>query len=248
MVNFKPLQMNLLDDVLKMGGGYVLSFSNQTFAEFFFEELGIDINDEKYSVRGESKGKRMRYFLQTAPRPIAAKALNVLWECRQAELERTGEKETIPDIHRKMSKLLQLIGETWNHKPADDRPFNDAEDSLVSPETSEALLSRFMALLNIESHKLGYDFESFLKKLFNAYGMEARDPFRVRGEKIDGSFQLEGMTYLVEAKWQNPQIGAADLHVFNGKSKKRHPGRAGYSLAIAGLAKTVCLLLGAVKR
>ena len=27
-----------------MGGGYVLDFSNQTFAEFFADELGVDID------------------------------------------------------------------------------------------------------------------------------------------------------------------------------------------------------------
>ena len=55
MANIKPLQMQLLDDVLQMGGGYVLKFSDRTFAEFFREELGIDIDDPKYSVMGGSK-------------------------------------------------------------------------------------------------------------------------------------------------------------------------------------------------
>jgi hypothetical protein len=37
MANFKSLQMQVLDDVLGMGGGYVLQFSDRTFAEFFRE-------------------------------------------------------------------------------------------------------------------------------------------------------------------------------------------------------------------
>jgi len=50
MANFKPLQMQLLEDVLQMGGGFVLKFSDRTFAEFFREELAVDIDDPKYSV------------------------------------------------------------------------------------------------------------------------------------------------------------------------------------------------------
>ena len=50
MANFKPLQMQLLEDVLQMGGGFVLKFSDRTFAEFFRDELAVDIDDPKYSV------------------------------------------------------------------------------------------------------------------------------------------------------------------------------------------------------
>ncbi|MDP4822802.1 MAG: restriction endonuclease, partial [Aestuariivirgaceae bacterium] len=35
--------------------------------------------------------------------------------------------------------------------------------------------------------------------------------------QIDGSFSLQGQTYLVEAKWHNPKIGLADLLTFSGK-------------------------------
>ena len=220
MPNFKPLQMNLLDDVLLMGDGYVLSFSNRTFAEFFLEELGINIDDPKFSVMGGSKGKRMRYFLQNSPRPIVVKALNALWEYRMAAMERTGEKESIPDVHRKMASLVQSIGGMWGHQPATERPTNRATIDEVSPNTSDTLMSRFTEMLTVSPQRRGYEFESFLKDLFDAYGMESRDPFRIRGEQIDGSFQLEGATYLLEAKWQNSKAGASDLRAFHGKVRR----------------------------
>jgi hypothetical protein len=55
--------MRLIEDLFDMGGGYVLDFCNRTFAEFFAIELGVDIDDPKYSVEGSSKAKRLRYFL-----------------------------------------------------------------------------------------------------------------------------------------------------------------------------------------
>src|SRR5450755_2884415 len=114
--------MQLLEDVLQMGGGWVLQFTDRTFSEFFREELEIDIDDPKYSVMGRSKGKRMRYFLQNAPKPLVIKALNVLWEHRATVMERAGETETIPDINRKMVALIQSIGGVWNHQPAAQAP------------------------------------------------------------------------------------------------------------------------------
>jgi Restriction endonuclease len=248
MANLKPLQMDLLDDVLQMGGGYVLNFSNQTFAEFFREELGIDIDDPKYSVMGGSKGKRMRYFLQNAPRPLVAKALNILWEYREAAMERTGELESIPDVHRKMAALLRSIGGTWNHQPANETPSHEALNQKVSPDTVEALRSRFMALLNVEPHKRGYDFERFLKDLFNAYGLESRDPFRIRGEQIDGSFQLQGATYLLEAKWQNPMVDAEDLRAFHGKVEEKAAWSRGLFVSYSGFSENGLFAFGRGKK
>ena len=43
------------------------------------------------------------------------------------------------------------------------------------------------------------------------------DHFRLRGEQIDGSFQLDHSTYLLEAKWEASPIGAEQLHTFEGK-------------------------------
>jgi hypothetical protein len=245
MANFKPLQMQLLDDVLQMGGGYVLRFSDRTFAEFFREELGIDIDDPKYSIMGGSKGKRMRFFLQNTPQPVVVKALNALWEYREAAMERDGEKEAISDVHRKMAALVQSIGGTWSHEPATEPLTRSAP---LPKETVAALTSRFMALLNVEPHKRGYDFEKFLKDLFNVYGMEARDPFRIRGEQIDGSFQLEGATYLLEAKWQNPLTDAADLRAFHGKVEEKAAWSRGLFISYSGFSEDGLFAFGRGKK
>src|SRR6202034_443066 len=49
-----------LEGVLGMSGGYVLDFSNASFADFFVD-MGIDIYDEqRYPGFGDSKANRMR--------------------------------------------------------------------------------------------------------------------------------------------------------------------------------------------
>jgi hypothetical protein len=54
----------------------------------------------------------------------------------------------------------------------------------------------------------------------------ARASFRTAGEQIDASFQHEGTTYLVEAKWRRVQTNAAMLHAFQGKTRSGRYGRA----------------------
>jgi len=43
-----------------MGAGYVLDFSNRTFAEFVADSTGRNIYDPKYDNAGGSKANRLR--------------------------------------------------------------------------------------------------------------------------------------------------------------------------------------------
>ncbi|MCC6178176.1 MAG: restriction endonuclease [Chloroflexi bacterium] len=56
-----------------------------------------------------------------------------------------------------------------------------------------------------------------LTRLFNACGLQGRTAFRVVGEEIDGSFELDHSVYLVEAKWQREPVSHSQLLVFHGK-------------------------------
>ena len=60
-------------------GGYVLDFTNQTFAEFF-REHSVNIEDDKYFYNGDSKMKRLRAFWEIEPNNIVARILNGLLE------------------------------------------------------------------------------------------------------------------------------------------------------------------------
>ena len=71
----RTIDMRLIDDLFGMRGGYVLDFSDRTFAPFFREELDIDIDQPKYAAEGTSKAKRLRYFLKTIDPPIRVRVL-----------------------------------------------------------------------------------------------------------------------------------------------------------------------------
>lgn len=54
-------------------------------------------------------------------------------------------------------------------------------------------------------NKAGIELQGILKQLFALSGLEPRKPFRVIGEEIDGSFELDHEIYLLEAMWEkNP--------------------------------------------
>ncbi|WP_137935532.1 restriction endonuclease [Mesorhizobium comanense] len=80
----------------------------------------------------------------------------------------------------------------------------------------------------------GYAFEKFLHELFAVYDLAPRGSFRNTGEQIDGSFALEGETYLLEAKWQNEYSGVADLDRFSGKVGRKAKWARGLFISNTG--------------
>lgn len=84
MVSLKHSELRIIDDALGMGDGYVLNFSDRTFAEFFDDEFGIAIYDEKYGINGRSKAKHMRAFIAVEDEYTVARVLRRLWEHRES--------------------------------------------------------------------------------------------------------------------------------------------------------------------
>lgn len=66
-----------------ISSGYVLDFSDRTYSEWFEEELGVDIDDDRYRFKGASKGNRLRAFVEVEPPHVVARAMRALWNYRQ---------------------------------------------------------------------------------------------------------------------------------------------------------------------
>lgn len=78
MSDLNSRERRKLEELLGMGSGYVLNFSDRTYFEFFDEFVGKNIDDERYRVRGTSKANRMRAFWEIEPNHTVAKALQEL--------------------------------------------------------------------------------------------------------------------------------------------------------------------------
>lgn len=237
------IDMLLLDKVFEMGGGYVLNFSDRTFAEFFADELNVDICDSVYARNGGSKGKRLRCFLQTADKQIVAKALRALWEYREVLRQGAGTEEAVPNAHGRLLAIIDKL-EGRDVQGAQKRTPGLAIDRIKLAGLRESLI----ALSNMDAQARGFAFERLLKELFDTFGLEARDPFRLRGEQIDGSFILANETYLLEAKWQGAKIGIGDLHAFHGKVEQKAAWTRGLFISHSGFSEDGLAAFGRGKR
>ena len=223
--------MRFLDDLFQMGGGYVLDFSNATFAEFFDQEIGADIDEPKYAAEGGSKGKRLRYFLQSVDKPTVIRTLRSLWDYREDFQRRAGTPETVANARDRLLALIDRLSQN-SSSTGSPEPAKNAVDVVKIAQLRVELLN----LSSLDPQPRGFAFERFLKQLFDANRLEARDAFRLRGEQIDGSFQFAGQTYLLEAKWRNAPSGVADLHTFQGKIDQKAAWTRGLFISNSGFS------------
>lgn len=230
MPNIKASEMRAIDRVLGMESGYVLDFSDRTIAEFFLDELNIDFNDPRFAVNGTSKAKRLRTFLQTVDKLTAARTPRELLRYRGAIYRASGRKEDVPNAD---GILLEVIGGLEGKVP-DPHDRGVAPPPASAPVPVESLKSELIALHDLAPQPRGYAFETFLIRLFRAYGLQPNNPFRLVGEQIDGSFKFDGEFYLLEAKWQGPQTPASDLRNFHGKVTEKAAWARGLFISNSG--------------
>lgn len=116
--------------------GYVLNFTDPTYAEFF-REHGIDINTKKYQFNGSSKMKRLRAFWEVEPDDIVGKILGALLQYAEAtENVNNGDKD------KAMAIINRLIGKS----PVAEAAFKTPEDFL-----KQDFANLDLARLNIDS-------------------------------------------------------------------------------------------------
>ena len=102
-------------------------------------------------------------------------------------------------------------------------------------EKREELKSQFYDLAKQKNRQnAGFGLEKILNGLFELYELAPRTPFRVTGEQIDGSFELDSEIYLVEAKWEAFPLSESSLLVFRGKVEGKSSITRGLYIALNG--------------
>ena len=243
MANLRMLDMQVIDDLFQRPGnpGYVLDFSDRTFRNFFAEELDVDIDNPIYEKDGTSKLRRLKCYLRTVDNEAATRALNALWNYREMRRQREGREERTGNAHGQFLQLLNRIGgKGVNDSGAKPKP---AFDRAKFRELHDA----FVALSPLQPQPRGYEFEKFLTRLFNSFGLNARGGFRLVGEQIDGSFVLNGQIYLVEARWQNQPTAVKDLHGFHGKIGEKAAWTRGLFVSYIGFSEDGLAAFGRAK-
>jgi hypothetical protein len=86
MGNLNTNDKQILEKLFQMNGGSVLNFSNRTISEFFADDMGISIYDEKYNYESGSKANRMRGFWRVADDSSLAKSISKLIEYIESQI------------------------------------------------------------------------------------------------------------------------------------------------------------------
>lgn len=222
----------------------MLDFSDPSFSDFFASELKVNIDDPKYSANGGAKGKRLRYFLQTCDDSTAVRALTALWEHRSEYLARSGGADPVANAEARYQGLINRL----SGGASPQRPAASPSPPPVDRQAVAKIKSDLLRVTTLAPHARGYAFEGFLKGLFDAFGLAAQEPFRLRGEQIDGSFQLGSETYLVEAKWHGQPMGVAELHTFHGKIEQKAAWTRGLFVSNSGFTEEGLSAFGRGKR
>lgn len=102
----------------------------------------------------------------------------------------------------------------------------------------ESLKKTFYSLHeNPNRQQVGFEFEKILNGMFRLHNLSPREPFRVVGEQIDGSFELDHEIYLLEAKWTQEPCPEADLLIFRGKIEAKSAYTRGIFVSFNGVSK-----------
>ncbi len=110
MSSLKAIEKRVFEDLFGMASGYVLDFSNNTFAEFFRETVNIDIYAPKYAFNGDSKAKRLRAFWETELDALVGKVLSGLLEVWQYNATRNGQTNDSPLYKHAAAVVARLSG------------------------------------------------------------------------------------------------------------------------------------------
>lgn len=232
MANLSFIDKQLIEDVLQMGGGYVLDFSNRTFDEFMTEVIGESIY-AKYEYM--SKANLLRRFIKDYPDAYIGKMIILAINYMRSKNLVTQANES------KVNELLSFgqskLGRTSKTKTSETSMDNRDNRSRID---YQALASDLLKLDAIkDAQRRGYDFEKYLNKLFGVFGLDPHASYRTDTDQIDGSFILNGNTVLLEAKYRVASLSKNDLILFENKVTRKSSFARGLFVSLSDFDESV---------
>lgn len=131
MSSLNTNEKQALEKLFQMGGGYVLNFSDRTMGEFFHDDVGINIYDQKYNYASGSKANRIRGLWQAGDDSLVGKSIGKLIDYVENQIligNLRKEDFSAPLIEKGRSIVSRLIG-----KPSQSAS-TISEDEFISRE------------------------------------------------------------------------------------------------------------------
>jgi len=137
---------------------------------------------------------------------------------------------------------LKQIQEIRDHKTKEKRKKREQrEKNKQNPQkTIEELKERYILLFKgeVSNQKRGYELERILQEMSKISCLEVTEPFRVKGEQIDGAVKYDGEHYILEAKWQDKASASDSVYHFAQKVEGKMYGR-GLFVSVNGFSEEV---------
>lgn len=118
--------------------GYVLDFTNRTFAEFFEDHFEVNIYSDTFSEKGTSKFNRLLAFIDVAPPHLVIELLKLLWARKNAErddnIEAVRNRLHMDDFTITVEHLEALV----LCADLEDKPFDKLISDLASMPSHNA--------------------------------------------------------------------------------------------------------------
>lgn len=239
------MDLRAVEDLFGMGGGYVLDFSNRTFA-MFFTDLGIDIGQE---VPDGSKANRLRAYLRSADHGRAAQVLEALIEHRGV---REGDESSsaltkVKDLVARLRKTQVTFGPVAHgvdvlslsyvrelESKIDQRMTASDFDGAIT--AARTMIEAVLVALEVQLTAMPGDYKGDLPKQFKAVARQLRiDEQRA---DLDEHFKqvVRGLVQIVS--------GLAPIRnkMSDGHARERKP-EAHHARVIANAAKTVATFM-----
>jgi hypothetical protein len=241
MSDLSGAERRKLEQLFEMEGGYVLNFSNFTFAEFVEEHAGIDIYDNKYMQDdGGSKAKRLRSFWKIEPNHVAGHLVRALMEYR-AELAARQKAEASPFLlvktHADESQLLDECRriadrltsgaavdldalQATGSEPDFDTVASEVRDTIMrnKPEVGldrlHTFVVKFVRTL-CAAHGIGTEREKALHALFGEYVKALKKEGRLESQMTERILKASISTLEAFNLVRNEQSLAHDNRVLN---------------------------------
>jgi hypothetical protein len=105
MADLSRIEKIRLERLFGMASGFVLSFSNRTFAETVLESTGEYIYNEKYNRGSGSEAQRLRAFWDSEPNHVVGKLLLDLLEYQRELNSAATRRMRVRGLRRESSFL-----------------------------------------------------------------------------------------------------------------------------------------------
>jgi len=127
------------------------------------------------------------------------------------------------------------------HYETIERDIQTKQNFKLNIENLNKEFSKLVTSNELTPQQRGYKLEELFFELLRINEFQYSNPYRIKGEQIDGHFIYEKFDYLVELKWTKDTTKQKDLSIFDGKIRGKAQSTRGLFVAANGFDENAIL-------